>query len=542
MPVIWELLHDTLVSPSNFIEQLLLNRGFSDHHSQQEFLNPLPIGDYITRFDASFKTSLKDARELTKKYINENRPILIFGDYDADGVCASSILYLAIKKHLAYENVSVFIPDRFEHGYGLSFKALDDALHSYTLDFPLIITVDSGITAVSEVAHLKSKNIDVIITDHHQPPKELPNANVIVWNDQVVGSTLSWLLALSLGVKAPELLGLVGLATVTDVYPLTGINRMLVVQGLEMLKKTPLSGFKKLINMASVDLSNLDAYHLGWVVGPRINAAGRMDSALLAFDLLTSEDSNHILELTSKIENLNKTRQFATKQMQESIDSEISANNLIIAEGDHYHEGLIGLLASNLVRDYYKPTIVVSTGECLIKGSARSVAGVNIIELLRKFDSYFENLGGHPQAAGFSITYENFIKLKPLLITYANTHILSSDLSKTLSIEFPIDFTDLSLTLVNKLNALKPFGHGNSEPLFLSEDVQVEEIRIIGKTKEHLSLVLKQNISTIKGVMFGGASRVDELYLGKRISVVYKMSENPYKGNTSLNLFIEDFK
>ncbi|MEZ6255858.1 MAG: DHH family phosphoesterase [Patescibacteria group bacterium] len=171
MPVIWELLHDTLVSPSNFIEQLLLNRGFSDHHSQQEFLNPLPIGDYITRFDASFKTSLKDARELTKKYINENRPILIFGDYDADGVCASSILYLAIKKHLAYENVSVFIPDRFEHGYGLSFKALEDALQSYNLNAPLIITVDSGITAVSEVAHLKSKNIDVIITDHHQPLK-----------------------------------------------------------------------------------------------------------------------------------------------------------------------------------------------------------------------------------------------------------------------------------------------------------------------------------------------------------------------------------
>lgn len=536
-------------SSTNIIDCLLENRGIVNIAQKAEFLNPKPISTYLAQMPGDFKTSIKSAKELILSAVENKRPILIYGDYDTDGVCATSILYKTLKDTLGHKHALFFIPNRFEHGYGLSEKALTQAHALLTSTFPnainpLLITVDTGITAVEEVAFAKSLGFEVVITDHHQKPQILPNANVLVWGDAVVGSTISWILSKALGLPNMDLIELAALATVTDLQELTGINRIILKKGLEVFNSNPCLGAKKLLEVAG-KTKEITVYDLGWVLGPRINALGRMENASLGVELLTTNDSAQAMEIAHMLGQTNVKRQDETEKMYGLANIEGSSSNIIISAGADYHEGIIGLVASRLVQTHYKPSIVIALDDesGLGKGSVRSVPGINIIEVLRKYDNLFEKLGGHPMAAGFSIRAENIEKLKSVLIDYMNNNYSQKYFVPFLDIDLEIPLNLVNVALFTQIQDLAPYGVSNPEPVFCAFNLKIIDYSFVGKEANHLSLKFFESGNYYKAIFFNAQKygvEVDRLSTQQTASVAFTLSKNEFNGKTSIDLILRD--
>lgn len=526
----------------DILKLLLDNRGIVVAEDLENFLHPPKISVWLDKFSQEFKDSLKKAKHLVEAEMAAGRPIIVHGDYDADGVSATAILYEALKNDLGYDNTYYFIPNRFEHGYGLSQKSLQEITERFGEG--LLITVDSGITAVDEIAQAKQNGFKVIITDHHQKPENLPNADCIVWSDKVVGSTLAWILSRVLGSQNPYSISLAALATVTDLHPVLGLNRTILKVGLEILNSNPPIGLKKMFEVAGRSGKRITSYDLGWVVGPRLNASGRLVEAEDSLRLLIEKDEDIALDLAQKLNTVNITRQDKTIEMFELASDFDQADlpRIIFSAREDYHEGIIGLVAAKLAQKHYRPAIVVSIFDGHGKGSVRSVAGVNIIELLREIEHLFDSLGGHPMAAGFSMKSDKLPELEKHLIALGEKYIKDEHLVRTLNVDLKIPLEMADLDLINKLQDLEPFGIGNEEPVFCSDNINIASVDKVGHDAQHLSLKLYKDGKTYKAIWFGAGEHAANFKTGDLVNVAYTLNKNEYNGRISVDLVVKDIQ
>lgn len=539
----WEILskHN---SELDLIDQILVSRDITGEE-KDIFLNPPNFNYWLKKLPKDFLTNLAKSKNLIKNSIKENIPIIIHGDYDVDGICATAILYKCIKHELNYENVYAFIPNRFEHGYGLSKDSVHASIDSIDKDQKILfVTVDSGITSVDEVSYIKDLGHDIIITDHHQKPEELPNADAILWYDQIVGASISWFLARALGAKNTDLLALAGLATVTDLQPLLNLNRTIVIEALKILNNKPPLGISALLKVSGRKENEVTTYDLGWVIGPRLNASGRLEDAKLSLDLLIETDLGKVENIANELNSVNINRQDKTLEMYElaSFSEQEEVPKIIISSNANYHEGIIGLVASKLVQKYYRPAIVINTSEDLAKGSVRSITGINIIEILRKFDDLFESLGGHPMAAGFSIKKDKIKNLETSLEKYFDKHIEEELFEKRLFIDLQVDSDVINLETVEELKKLEPFGLGNNKPVFCIEKLGISKIDKIGKQSDHLLIRLFGGDNFFKAIYFSGAELYDLYNVGDMVDIAFYMQENEFNGIKSVDLILKDIR
>ncbi|KKU46349.1 MAG: Single-stranded-DNA-specific exonuclease RecJ, partial [Microgenomates group bacterium GW2011_GWA2_46_7] len=460
------------------------------------------------------KALLSQAQKLPRNHLQANHDICIFGDYDADGVTATSIMWQAVsayaKTQKSTSRILPFIPDRHRHGYGLSDKAVADVVSGEafrTTQFPdlapkLIVTVDTGIVAHVGIKSFRDQGIDVIVTDHHQPEDKLPPASHIVHTLSTSGAGLAWIFAMYLlGDPARKLLDLATIGVVGDMMPLQGLNRSILSAGLSALTHTQRPGLIAMKEAMGVNTKDLTTYDISFGIAPRINASGRIYNPLDALRLLCTSDPSLAHQLAAKIESHNKDRQEYTDRSLKLALSQPHDHNIIIVVGD-YHEGVIGLVAGKIVELYHRPAIVLSSGGEVVKGSARSLPGINITQVLRSLNTPFLGLGGHDQAAGFSIAKSVVPQFTQELERYADQEISHDLLVKRETADLELSLTSTTLALAKKLSALEPYGLGNPKPKFLLKNLTVLEDRALGKDGKHHKLTVEQNATTREVLMF----------------------------------------
>ncbi|MFH1955863.1 MAG: single-stranded-DNA-specific exonuclease RecJ [Patescibacteria group bacterium] len=521
----------------DIFEQLAINRNISN---LEEFITPPSPQETLNRIfkeDKILKSETDKAKKLISEAIKKKSPIYIHGDYDVDGICATAILWEKIYFGLKYKNCFPYIPDRFNEGYGLSKESVDSIIKTLPKEnkSPLIITVDCGISSIKEVLYAKEKGFNVIICDHHQKGKNLPKANAILWTDKLCAAGIAWVLSES-GFD------LSALATVADVQPLTGYNRSLVKYGLLELNKLKRTGLKALVEISGIKDKKIGVYEVGWVIGPRLNASGRLESALDSLRLLCTTSNTKALAIAKSLNLLNSKRQEMTFSIFEESKKFYKKDlKIIISEGKRFHEGIIGLVAGKLVSEYYLPSIVISKKEKISKGSARSVSGVDIIKMLRNFEDLFESVGGHPMAAGFSIKNEQLENLVRELYIFSEKNIKDEDIIQEIKIDAEMSLEEVTYPLLDFVGNFAPFGLGNPEPVFLTRNVEIYEIRKIGKDGGHLKISFKDSTGDIKnGVAFGfgGFEAVPK----DKVDIVYTLNENIWNGRRNLDLRIRDIR
>jgi len=574
---------------SFLIRTLLENRGLKEKIDVEEFLNP-DLGK------VNFKSVGIDRREVAKTVkrietsIKEKERVVVFGDYDVDGITASAILWETL--HEVGVDVLPYIPNRVDEGYGLSVKGIDNLLETNP-EVSLIITVDNGIVAGEAVEYARDKGIDVIITDHHVVDGKPPKALAVVHTTKMCGAGIAWLLAQELrslsfratngsrsvyrqagesslkasssrdgGVRSFDSsidslrmtkedihLELAALGTVADLVPLTGANRAIVKHGLEKLVKTKRPGLRELFNFAGIEKDVLGVYEVGFIIGPRLNAAGRIESAMDSLRLLCTKSRARARELAGKLEVINRDRQLLMREAAEhAIEGvrslEVAPKKVLVVAHESYKEGVIGLVASKLVEEFYRPAIVISKGSEVSKGSVRSVEGFNIIEFLRSRSEFFVNVGGHPMAAGFSIKTERLIEFKEALEVHAESLVDDEVLRRKLRVDCEIPLEVVSRDLYERLKALEPFGMGNPSPVFVSRSLEVDGVKALGRERKHLRLILSTPLAEVRfeAIGFGMGEMADEISVGDRIDVAYTIDVNTWNGNSKLQLKLRDIK
>lgn len=511
----------------------------------EEFLYTPSLNNSFKDFSQEFKKSLEKARDFTKDALDKGMSLVIFGDYDSDGINATAILYNFFKYEKGYEKTFYFIPNRFEHSYGLSKEAIDDALKKIPKDDKaLFITVDVGITAVEGVSYIKSLGHSIILTDHHQKPDEMPKPDVLVWNDTVCGSVISWIFSKALGSKSGESVANAAVATVTDLLPMVGFNRVVVKKGLEVMNTNPPIGLKKILQVSGIGDGEVTTYELGWIIGPRLNAAGRLKNSDDSIKLLTERDESLLEEYAKGLDSRNIERQEKTLEMY-NLASDIDEDNLpkiIFSSNEEYHEGVIGLVSAKLTQKYYRPSVVISLEDGVGKGSVRSIPGINIIEILRKFDDLFVDLGGHPMAGGFTINQKNIPEMEKKVSEYISKEFDDEVFIPVLDIDLEVPGKFVDIEFLENIDKLKPFGMGNEQLIFLSREMGVVNVDVIGKNKDHLKIRLFDGGKYHKAVFFGGAAHVEDFVIGEKLDIVYTLSKNEYNGNKYVDLIVKDFR
>ena len=511
----------------------------------EEFLYTPSLNNSFKDFSQEFKKSLEKGRDFVKEALDKGMSLVIFGDYDSDGINATAILYNFFKYEKGYEKTFYFIPNRFEHSYGLSKGAIDDALKRIPEgDKALFITVDVGITAVEGVSYIKSLGHSIILTDHHQKPDEMPNPDVLIWNDTVCGSVISWIFSKALGSKSVESVANSAVATVTDLLPMVGFNRVVVKKGLEVMNTNPPIGLKKILQVSGIGDVEITTYELGWIIGPRLNAAGRLKNSDDAIKLLTEKDESLLEEYAKGLDSRNVERQEKTLEMY-NLASNIDESDLpkiIFSSNEDYHEGVIGLVSAKITQKYYRPSVVISLEDGVGKGSVRSIPGINIIEILRKFDDLFVDLGGHPMAGGFTIEQKNIPEMERKVSEYISKEFNDEVFVPVLNIDLEVPGKFVDVNFLENIDKLKPFGTGNEQPVFLSREMGVVNVDIIGKNKDHLKIKLFDGDNYHKAVFFGGAAHVEDFVIGEKLDIVYTLSKNEYNGNKYVDLIVKDFR
>ena len=530
-------------------DSILKFRSISKNN-KKDFLNPpsptLPL--LISKLSLDEK-ELSGAVALAREHLAKNHDILIYGDYDADGITSTAILYKTLTKLAADTTARIlpFIPDRLRHGYGLSRSSINEIIDGVVFkdssypDFSpsLIITVDTGIVAIEEVKLIRDNNIDLIITDHHQKEKSAPPANSIIHSLESSGSVVSWTFALALSdsdQEVGEMLDLATIGLVADQISLTGINRTLTYHGIEKLKKTDNLGIQKLMQVAGRDLESLSTYDINFTLAPRINATGRLANAVTALRLLCSNNPNNIASLANEINDLNQERKNLTLSGINGALEHSPENKIIVVSSTKYHEGVVGLIAGRLVEQHHRPALAISVGKNIAKGSARSLGNINVTNLLRKFEEYFEGLGGHKLAAGFSLKPEKIAELTKKLYAYANKNIKDSDLTLVRQVETELSLKQASITLARLVEQLAPFGRGNAQPRFLSRNLTVLEDKKLGAEGIHRKLTLEQNGTTREAIWFNCKQKYP---ITKLDSLIFTLNINVWRERESLQLVVK---
>ncbi len=531
------------------IRQILYNRHIENLESAQNYL------EAKIEFEDPFALlGMRKAVERISQSIAQNEAIAIYGDYDVDGVTATALLVEVI---LALGGkVRGYIPNRFDEGYGLNNDALDLLFGE---SVKLIITVDCGIRSPIEVEHAQAVGIDMIVSDHHHPKGEVPSAFAVICpkqagdeypNKDLAGVGLAYKIAEGLvrthpekGLNIEKWLDLVALGTVADIVPLTGENRVLVRKGIEVIRKSPRPGLKSLANMAGVTLARVNSSDIGYMLAPRLNAAGRLESALNALNLLLADTMEVAAGYAVKLEAQNRERQNTTKAIQMAAEIIAEADPqayLIFAADPEFNQGVVGLAASKLVESYYRPAIVAYQGPDFTRGSCRSIPEFHITEALDEVSDLLIQHGGHAMAAGFTVSNdkrEDFVKrMKDI----AREKLSSLDLQPMIRIDTEIQLRDLKPELLPFLDQMQPTGQDNAEPLFVSKNLRVIQMKIVGADGSHLKMVLTDGLITFDAIGFRMAHHLQAIK--ERVDVVYNFSKNIFNDRTSLQLMIRDLK
>ncbi len=512
----------------DLVEQLLVNRGIKTK-DKDTFFNPK-----ISDFEKDLQISgIKKSQEKINQAIKNGELIVIFGDYDVDGICASAILYKALTSIGA--KVLPYIPHREKEGYGLSKLGLDFARDSGA---SVVISVDCGIAAFESANYAKSLGLDLIITDHHVMDKKLPDAYEIVHSTKMCGTGVAWCLIKDLVKKelAKDLLQFVAIATVCDLIQLTGLGRVYVYEGLKILNTTTNLGLLSLINECQINLGKISSYEIGYILGPRLNAIGRLEHAIDALRLLCTKDSNKARTLAKLLCETNSERQkMTTDAIEEAKLLVDEGKNIQVLYSKNWAQGIIGLVAGKITEQYNRPTIAISLGKELAKGSARSIDGVNIVEIIRNFEDILIDVGGHPGAAGFSLHVSKVEIFKKRLQEYVLD--LPNNGEQVLQIDAEVDIKQLTKNLVEQLQKFQPFGFKNPRPIFATYKLQVSDIRTVGQGKH-----LKFKVDGLDAIAFGMGDLVSILQNSQLIDLAYTPEIDNYNGNEKLQLKVKDIK
>lgn len=536
------------------IATLLVQRGVETFEQARQFFRP-------TLDDLHHPNLMKDMDKAVLRIetaIANGENILVFGDYDVDGTTAVSLVSSYLKSY--YPNVATYIPDRYDEGYGISYKGIDFADDN---GFSLIIALDCGIKSVDHIAYAKEKNIDFIICDHHRPGDKLPDAVAVLDPkredcsypyDELCGCGIGFKLIQALAENQNQTIGdlliyldLVATAIAADIVPMTGENRILAKFGLEVINTNPRPGIKALIqNLKKKTLTITDVV---FIIAPRINAAGRIKHGNEAVSLLTEYDLAQAEQLAAEIEKHNADRKDLDKQITIEALDQIELNGeetkfTTVVYDENWHKGVIGIVASRLTETYYRPTIVFTKSGDKLAASARSVRDFDIYNALEASAEHLEQFGGHRYAAGMTLKEENYQKFKKMFEKVVSETIHPDLLTPEILIDAEINLTDINEKLVRLLHQFEPFGPENMTPVFMTKNLRdTGYAKQIGKDDEHLKLFVKQNNSEgIGAIGFGLGKKLELVKNQKPFDAVYCIDENEFNGNVTLQLRLKDLK
>ena len=537
-----------------FVATLLVQRGIETFEQARQFFRP-------TLDDLHNPYLMKDMDKAVKRIelaIENGENILVFGDYDVDGTTAVSLVSSYLKTY--YPNVATYIPDRYNEGYGISFKGIDFADDN---DFSLIIALDCGIKSIDHVAYAKEKNIDFIICDHHRPGEFLPEAIAVLDPkrddctypyDELCGCGIGFKLIQALGENRNQTiedltsyLDLVATAIAADIVPMTGENRILAYFGLQVINSDPRPGFKALIHQ--IKKKTLDITDVVFIIAPRINAAGRIKHGNHAVELLTEFDFEQAQQFASEIEAYNSERKDLDKQITKEALGQILENNeekrfTTVVFQEDWHKGVIGIVASRLIETYYRPTLVFTKSGDKYAASARSVKGFDVYNALEACSEHLEQFGGHMYAAGMTLLEENYLAFKNAFEKVVEETIHPDMLTPELSIDAEINLSDITPKLTRILKQFEPFGPQNMTPVFLTKNViDTGYAQKLGADEEHLKLFVRQNNSEgMAAIGFGLGNKMELTTNKKPFEAVYCIDENEWNGKTSVQLRLKDIK
>ncbi|MBP3254262.1 MAG: single-stranded-DNA-specific exonuclease RecJ [Bacteroidales bacterium] len=548
------------------IANLLLQRGIDTFEKARDFFRP----DLNKLHNPFLMEHMEHAVERIMIAIAARERILVYGDYDVDGTSAVALVYSYLGTF--YNNIDYYIPDRYEEGYGVSFKGVDYAAQT---DVKLIICLDCGIKATEEIAYAGEKNIDFIVCDHHLPGKEIPKAYAILDPkmensrypyDELSGCGIGFKLIQALQKKREkpandiiQYLDLVAISIAADVVPVTGENRILAYHGLEVINRRPRVGIEAILACSNITHVNdnppyyfnraLTITDLSFLIGPRINAAGRMESGRNAVDLLKTKNPEKAERIAEEINRNNEERklkdQQATKEAKQAIeDLNLKDKKCIVLCNEQWHQGIIGIVASRVSEDEVKPTIIFTKSNGIMTGSARSVKNFDIYSAIEKCRHLLTHFGGHKFAAGLSLKEENFAEFQALFEKEVEENITTEDVIPEIEIDMEIRLGDVSDKLLRILQQFQPFGPENNEPVFVSTEIyDANKVRQVGKNHLKFSAIpLNENILPISCIGFSLAQYYDLLKQGNMIDICYSIEENNYQGHRELQLNVKDIK
>lgn len=559
----WKVKHnfESDFNTEQIIKILLKNRRIKTKKAIREFLYP-DLSQITSSALNLKKNELKKAIRRIKTAIDEKESIIVYTDYDADGIVSGAIIWETLFDLGA--KVMPYVPRRIEEGYGLSLKGIDEVKKKYKTS--LIVTVDHGVSAFSQIEYAKRKGIEVIVLDHHLLPGKSPHPHAMVHTTKMAAAGLAWFFSrllyseIGIGINKKEKgetirqnLALAALGTVADLVPLYSVNRAIVKFGLIELNKTERIGLLALIRASGLHKGELGVYEIGHMLTPRINAAGRMAHALEALRLLCTRDKERAENIAKSLTEINYQRQLVMQEatnhalgsLDISLEKEISRDDkLIFVSHKSYQQGIIGLVAGRLAEQYGRPAIVVSEGDKYSKASARSIKGFNIITAIRKGARYLKDIGGHPMAAGFTVETKKLPRLKVLLTEIVNRELKTELMMPQLDIDMILDIGKIDYNLYQVLQTLSPYGVGNSQPTFLSKNIRVVGVTLVGRDKKHLKMKLASPDGSVfyEAIGFGMGEIYHQISSGENIDVVYTIGENSWNGRKSLQLKIRDVK
>lgn len=538
------------------VAQLLYNRGLIEPHTVQAFLDGTPDDDNPFQMHG-----MNAAVTRIRQAIRRRERIAVYGDFDVDGVTSTALLIQVLRALGA--DAEPYIPHRIEEGYGLNSEALDELAGR---GVRLVITVDCGIRAIEEVIYGRRRGLDLIITDHHEPPADLPPALALINPKQsechypfqdLPGVGLAFKLAQALlrvqnrvplktaraQITEEELLDLVALGVVADLAPLLGENRALVRRGLEILNRADRVGIGALMEVAGVQPGQVSAGTIGFVLGPRLNAAGRLDHALLAYRLLTTQDPTEARRLAEKLDIRNRERQELTEVVLEQALAQIEGKEdafFLVAGGEDFAPGIVGLVASRLTEEFYRPSLVLELGEETSHGSARSIPDFNIVRALDEVADLLTKYGGHASAAGLTVATEKLEALRARLYEIAARDLADVELVPALSIDAEWPLSRLEPETFQAITTLEPFGVGNPAPLLLARDVALRGYSAVGDAENHLRLKLEENRIIWDAMAFRQGYWANSL--PERIDIVYTPKIDVWNGQERLRLEVKDIR
>lgn len=541
------------------LSSLLINRGIHTFEEARAFFRP----SLDSLHDPFLMKDMDKAVERLDRAISGREKILVYGDYDVDGTTAVSLVYSFLRK--LTPEVDFYIPDRYDEGYGVSLKGINWAADN---GFTLIITLDCGIKAIDKVRYASENGIDVIVCDHHLPEEELPAAVAVLDPkredchypfDDLSGCGVGFKLVQAYSNRKGipfetlhPLLDLLVVSIASDLVTVVGENRILAHYGLKRLNEQPRTGLQAMISLANLEPGHITIDDIVFKIGPRINAAGRMETGRLSVELLTAEDQQTAMRIGKQINDNNNERKSIDREItKEALDMVqngtcLASGNAVIVYGPEWNKGVVGIVASRLVEAYYKPSFVLTKSNGFVTGSARSIKGFDLYEAISSCADLLENYGGHIYAAGLTLKEENLPEFAARVDKYVGEHINISVVKPVIDIDSEINFSQITPKFFRILKQFQPFGPGNSSPVFMTKNVYDDgNGRKVGPCGQHLKLELiqeSQPYHQISAIAFNMAESFGHISDGNPVDVCYSIVENYYRGNSSIQLRVKDLR